>query len=215
MCVCLCQVTYEDEGTYTQRDYWNKEISTVIVAVTRELSQPWFPRTPTNFSDRLLSPEWIDFVGGTSFCFFIVVSSPARNNYLKCVAGESLHISLEGIVLADAELSFSGEAANVTLVRRVDVQIDGWIEGSMRILNDALPQVRDGAPVARDLMNYWDRVRTHSTNIEIRNVNYTDEGRYTLRDRSLRVVSVTRMDLTGKSPLWIHDAQAAHDKSNI
>lgn len=26
-----------DEGTYTQRDYWNKEISTVKVVVTREL----------------------------------------------------------------------------------------------------------------------------------------------------------------------------------
>lgn len=117
-------------------------------------------------------------------------------------------------MLADAELSFSGEAANVTLVRRVDVQVDGWIEGLMRTLNDALPQVRDGAPVAQDLLNYWDRVQTHSTNIEIRNVNYTDEGRYILRDRGSRVVSVTRMDLTGESPLWIHDAQPAHDKSN-
>lgn len=26
-----------DEGTYTQRDFWNKEISTVKVAVTSEL----------------------------------------------------------------------------------------------------------------------------------------------------------------------------------
>lgn len=25
-----------DEGTYTQKDFWNKEISTVRVAVTRE-----------------------------------------------------------------------------------------------------------------------------------------------------------------------------------
>lgn len=37
--VCFCQVTYEDQGTYTQRDYWNKEISTVKVAVTRELAE--------------------------------------------------------------------------------------------------------------------------------------------------------------------------------
>nr|XP_046256355.1 wiskott-Aldrich syndrome protein family member 1 [Scatophagus argus] len=123
------KVTYEDQGTYTQRDYWNKEISTVKVAVT------------------------------------------PRRNYVKCVAGESLYISLEGIDLADAILSFSGQAANVTLVR-------------------------DGARVSQDLPDYWDRVLTHSMNIEIRNVNYTDEGHYTLRDRMDRVVSVTRMDLT-------------------
>lgn len=63
-----------------------------------------------------------------------------------------------------------------------------------------LPQVRDGARVSQDLPDYYDRVRTHSMNIEIRNVNLTDEGRYTLKDRRERVVSVTRMDLTGESP---------------
>lgn len=125
------KVTYEDQGTYIQRDYWNKEISSVKVAVT------------------------------------------TRHNYLKCVAGENLEISLEGIDLADAFLTFSGEAANVTLVR-------------------------DGARVSQDLPNYWDRVQTHSRNIEIKNVNHSDEGYYTLRDRRDRVVSVTRMDLTDK-----------------
>lgn len=60
-----------------------------------------------------------------------------------------------------------------------------------------LTQVRDGARVSQDLPNYWDRVQTHSMNIEIRNVNYSDEGHYTLRDRRDRVVSITRMDLTG------------------
>ncbi|XP_034716788.1 uncharacterized protein wu:fc21g02 [Etheostoma cragini] len=134
------KVTYEDQGTYIQRDYWNKEISTVKVAVT------------------------------------------TRYNYVKCVAGESLDISLEGIDLADAALTYSGEAANVTLVH-------------------------DGAPVSQDLPDYWDRVKTHSMNIEIRNVNTSDVGRYTLRDRKNRLVSITRMDLTdhhehtGGSPL--------------
>jgi len=123
------KVTYEDQGTYTQRDYWNKEVSTVKVAVI------------------------------------------PRHIYLKCLAGETLYISLEGIDLADAVLSFSGEAANVTLVR-------------------------DGARVSQDLPDYWDRVWTHSMNIEIRNVNYSDEGRYSLKDRRDRLVSVTRMDLT-------------------
>ncbi|XP_033976792.1 uncharacterized protein wu:fc21g02 [Trematomus bernacchii] len=123
------KVTYEDEGTYIQRDFWNKEIASVKVAVT------------------------------------------TKHNYVKRVAGESLIISLEGIDLADAGLSFSGEAANVTLVR-------------------------DGAPVSQDLPNYWDRVQTHSNNIEIRNVNYSDEGHYTLRDRRDRMVSITRMNLT-------------------
>ncbi|KAI3353222.1 hypothetical protein L3Q82_019263, partial [Scortum barcoo] len=122
------QVTYEDQGTYTQKAFWNNEISVVKVAVT------------------------------------------PRHNYVKCVAGESLYISLEGIDLADAVLSFSGET-NVTLVR-------------------------DGTRVSQDLPDYWDRVQTHSKNIEIKNVNYTDQGRYTLKDRRDRLVSITRMDLT-------------------
>lgn len=61
------------------------------------------------------------------------------------------------------------------------------------------PQVRNGAPVSQDLPNYFDRVRTHSMKIEIRNVNYSDEGHYILRDRNSRMVSDTRMDLTGGS----------------
>lgn len=77
-----------------------------------------------------------------------------------------------------------------------------------------LPQVRAGSPVSQDLQNYWDRVRTHSMNIEIRNVNYSDEGRYYLRDRSYRVVSVTRMDLTGGFPLRMHDIYRV-DKTHI
>ncbi|XP_056227508.1 uncharacterized protein wu:fc21g02 [Seriola aureovittata] len=123
------KVTYEDQGTYVQRDFWNKEISAFKVAVT------------------------------------------PRHNFVKCVAGESLYISLEGIDLADSILIFSGQTSNVTLVR-------------------------DGAPVSQDLPDYWDRVQTHAQNIEIRNVNYTDEGHYYLKDRRNRVVSVTRMDLT-------------------
>ncbi|KAM9770067.1 uncharacterized protein ACNS7B_007562 [Menidia menidia] len=121
-------VTYEDEGTYIQKDFWGREVSTVRVAVS------------------------------------------LRNKYVECVAGESLHISLEGIDLADATLSFSGPDANVTLVR-------------------------DGAPVSQDLTDYWGRVETHFRNIEIRHVNLSDVGRYTLKDRKDRVVSITKMDL--------------------
>lgn len=54
-----------------------------------------------------------------------------RNNYLKCVAGESLHISLEGIELADAYLDFSGEYANVTLVSWMDGSMEGGIDGEI------------------------------------------------------------------------------------
>ncbi|XP_071370421.1 uncharacterized protein, partial [Centroberyx affinis] len=132
------KVTFADEGTYTQRDYWNKEISTVKVAIT------------------------------------------PRHNYVKRIPGETLYISLEGLDLADAHLFFSGEA-NVTLVH-------------------------DGAPVSQDIPDYWDRVKTHSMNIEIKDVNTSDVGRYTLMDRRNRVVSITRMDLTdhhedGANPL--------------
>ncbi|XP_071755136.1 uncharacterized protein LOC139911490 [Centroberyx gerrardi] len=123
------KVTFADEGTYTQKDYWNKEISTVKVAIT------------------------------------------PRRNYVKHIPGETLYISLEGLDLADAHLFFSGEAANVTLVH-------------------------DGAPVSQDLPEYWDRVKTHSMNIEIKDMNTSDVGRYTLMDRRNRVVSITRMDLT-------------------
>ncbi|XP_068448076.1 wu:fc21g02 [Clinocottus analis] len=125
------KVTFEDQGTYTQKDFWNKELSAVKVAVTR------------------------------------------RHNYVKCVAGDSLYIQLEGIDLRDATLFFTGEGANVTLVR-------------------------DGARVSQDVPDYWDRVQTHSMKIEIRNVNFSDVGHYTLSDRRDRVVSITRMDLTDR-----------------
>ncbi|XP_062334408.1 wu:fc21g02 isoform X1 [Osmerus eperlanus] len=124
----LNQVTFDDEGTYTQKDFWNKEISTLKVAVT------------------------------------------TRHDYIKRVAGQSLYISLEGIHLEGATLSFSGEGANVTLVQ-------------------------DGSPVSRDLPNYYDRVKTHSTKIEITNVNTSDVGYYKLKDRRDREVSVNRMEL--------------------
>lgn len=127
----LDMVTYEDQGTYIQTDYWGKEVSTVRVAITPRL------------------------------------------NYVKCVAGESLYVSLEGIPPTDATLVFSSADGNLTLVR-------------------------DGARVSQDLPDYWNRVQTQSNKIQIQNVNVSDEGRYTLRDRRDRVVSVTRMDLTDK-----------------
>ncbi|XP_029364211.1 uncharacterized protein LOC115047428 [Echeneis naucrates] len=123
------KVTYEDEGTYIQRDFWKKDISNIKVGVT------------------------------------------PRRNYLKRVAGETLSVSLEGINQADSTLTFSGPTGNFTLVNA-------------------------GARVSQDLSEYWDRVEISSTNIEIRNVNYSDEGHYYLKDRKDRLVSVTRMDLT-------------------
>ncbi|XP_058496023.1 cleavage and polyadenylation specificity factor subunit 6-like [Solea solea] len=125
------KVTYEDQGTYVQRDFWNKEVSTIKVAVTTRL------------------------------------------NFEKCVAGESLYIPLEGLDLADAELIFTGQSANVTLVH-------------------------DGAPVGQNLPDYWNRVETHSQRLEIKSVNTTDEGRYLLKDRKGREVSITKMDLTDR-----------------
>ncbi|XP_034044165.1 uncharacterized protein wu:fc21g02 [Thalassophryne amazonica] len=125
----LDEVTYDDEGVYTERDFWDKAISVVKVDVT------------------------------------------ASHNHVKCVAGESLTISLAGIKLEDAFLFFSGKAANATLVQA-------------------------GAGVSQTLPGYLGRVVTFSKNIEIKHVNITDEGQYTLRDSRGRVVSVTRMDLT-------------------
>lgn len=48
---------------------------------------------------------------------FVSLYFAEKSNYIKRVAGESLFISLEGINPNDATLSFSGEYANVTLVR--------------------------------------------------------------------------------------------------
>lgn len=48
--------------------------------------------------------------------FFTLLSPTARNNNVKCVAGESLRISLEGINVQDATLVFTGYSGNHTLV---------------------------------------------------------------------------------------------------
>ncbi|KAG8014996.1 hypothetical protein GBF38_022227 [Nibea albiflora] len=96
----------------------------------------------------------------------------ARVNTVKCKVGENLRISLQGIDLADASLYFSGEAGNFTLVR-------------------------DGARVSQDLPDYFDRVVTQHNSIIIKHVKYADKGRYTVRNHWGRLVSVTRMDLTG------------------
>lgn len=52
--------------------------------------------------------------------------------------------------------------------------------------------------MSEDFHNYWGRVKVSSGNIEIRNVNYTDEGLYVLKDQTDRDVSFTRMELTGR-----------------
>lgn len=67
---------------------------------------------------------------------WFAVSPTARRNYVKCVAGESLYISLEGIEVADADLSFSGEYGNVTLVRGGVISgADMNVEGINDVLN--------------------------------------------------------------------------------
>ncbi|KAL1023602.1 hypothetical protein UPYG_G00043370 [Umbra pygmaea] len=101
------------------------------------------------------------------------VSVTIARRYEKCVAGEELSISLAGLNKVDAHLSFSGAYANVTLVY-------------------------DGAVVAQDISTYWDRVTVGSNNINIRNVNTSDVGSYTLKDRRDRIVSVVKMELVDK-----------------
>lgn len=61
-------------------------------------------------------------------------------------------------------------------------------------------QVHKGNLVSEDYHNYWGRVKVGMTNIEILNVNYTDEGLYVLKDQNDRDVSFTRMEVTGG--LW-------------
>ncbi|KAM9314355.1 uncharacterized protein KZ484_024129 isoform 2-T3 [Pholidichthys leucotaenia] len=124
----LDEVTYEDEGTYIKKNYWNHEISVVKVAVK--------PRRVTK----------------------------------KCVAGENLHIRMEGAKGSQASLFFSGVAGNITLLRHGAIKTD-------------------------DLPEYRGRIDPSFWNIIIKNVNTSDEGIYVLRDQKDRVVSVTRMEL--------------------
>lgn len=74
------------------------------------------------------------------------MSPTARRNYVKCVAGENLYISLEGIEVGDADLSFSGEYGNVTLVRGgVIGGADMNVEGINDMLNVFASIVSAGA----------------------------------------------------------------------
>ncbi|KAJ8000914.1 hypothetical protein DPEC_G00185330 [Dallia pectoralis] len=93
--------------------------------------------------------------------------------YEKCVAGEALSIPLAGMSKTEAFLIFSGASANVSLVT-------------------------DGAVVAQDLPDYWNRVTIGNSKIKIQNVNTSDVGTYILKDRRNRVVSVVKMELTDK-----------------
>lgn len=56
--------------------------------------------------------------------------------------------------------------------------------------------------MSEDYHDYSGRVKVSSANIEIRNVNYTDEGLYVLKDGTDRDVSFTRMELTGGLSAW-------------
>ena len=105
-------------------------------------------------------------------------SCTAEHKYINRVAGEDLNINLEGSNEHEATLVFTGEAANITLVR-------------------------DGAAVGNDLADYAGRVKISSYAIIISYVNTSEVGRYRLFDRRDRLVSVTKMTLVGKFRLSI------------
>lgn len=62
-----------------------------------------------------------------------------------------------------------------------------------------LMQVDRGQLASQDISS-WRRVEITSLNIVIKNVNYTDEGLYVLKDYANREVSYTRMELVGMFP---------------
>ncbi|XP_012692379.1 cleavage and polyadenylation specificity factor subunit 6 [Clupea harengus] len=112
----------------------------------------------------------------------ILLAVTTEHKYINRVAGEDLNINLEGSNEHEATLVFTGEAANITLVR-------------------------DGAAVGNDLADYAGRVKISSYAIIISYVNTSEVGRYRLFDRRDRLVSVTKMTLvdahedTGSNPL--------------
>ncbi|MCI4376160.1 hypothetical protein PGIGA_G00185010 [Pangasianodon gigas] len=88
----------------------------------------------------------------------------------NCVAGETFRIPLGGLAKNDATLHFSNEDFNLTLVER-------------------------GSPVGNLHPEYMGRIQVTSNSIEVLNVNVSDVGNYTLRDRLNRKVKVISMYL--------------------
>ncbi|KAK3554057.1 hypothetical protein QTP70_019172 [Hemibagrus guttatus] len=120
-------VTFDDEGTYTVLNYWNKKSSIYYLKVI------------------------------------------TKRSLQDCVAGESLSIYLLGLPKNDATLHFSNQDFNLTLVER-------------------------GSPVG-NLTGYMGRVQVTKTSIEVLNVNVSDVGNYTLRDRQNRRARIISMKL--------------------
>ncbi|XP_026790886.1 uncharacterized protein LOC113539365 [Pangasianodon hypophthalmus] len=124
----ILSVTFEDQGTYTVYNFWNKKISIHLLKVI----------TKTGIQD--------------------------------CVAGETLSISLSGVSKNNATLHFSNDDFNLTLVER-------------------------GSPVGNLHPEYMGRIQVTSNSIEVLNVNVSDVGNYTLRDRLNRKVKIISMRL--------------------
>ncbi|XP_028833318.1 uncharacterized protein LOC114788678 [Denticeps clupeoides] len=100
----------------------------------------------------------------------VLLAVQTAYKYIDRVAGEDLIISLEGSRYQEANLFFSGEYGNLTLV---------W----------------DGSPAAENNPDYDGRVKVRSSGIALSHVNVSDVGRYNLTDRRGRVVSITKMTL--------------------
>ncbi|XP_036429360.1 uncharacterized protein LOC118809950 isoform X2 [Colossoma macropomum] len=86
------------------------------------------------------------------------------------MAGETLSISLDGLMKNDASLSFSNlQDKNIMLVKQGSVQ---------------------------NLTDYYERISFQSSSFQVLNVSESDEGKYILFDGKSRQVKVTTLTLT-------------------
>lgn len=94
------------------------------------------------------------------------------------MAGETLSISLGSILSNEATLRFSNQDYHLTLVEH-------------------------GLAVGSSHPDYMGRLTLTSNSIEVRKVNVSDVGNYTLSDRLNRVVKIIYMNLVGEFLLGI------------
>lgn len=94
------------------------------------------------------------------------------------MAGETLSITLTGLLNNHATLRFSSQDYNITLVER-------------------------GFPVGNSHPDYMGRIKLTSSSIELLNVNVSDVGNYILSDHLNRKVKIIYMNLIGEFLLGI------------
>ncbi|KAI4881222.1 hypothetical protein NFI96_033458 [Prochilodus magdalenae] len=97
------------------------------------------------------------------------VKVATKRQTTNCVAGETLSIYLQGIRKDEASLKFSNQNENIILVH----------QGSLM----------------RNVSDFFDRIQVTSSSIEVKHVNVSDVGNYTLFDGQHRKAMIVLLNL--------------------